>query len=86
MNDFEKFIFKFWFKNGTYIEKEVKFAEFSKEDVETFVSGTEDAIEKIRRCLRDGADGETHINNMIVRCSELIAFDLIPIKNKESEE
>lgn len=83
-----KLIFKFWFQNGTYIEKEVIFDEdTSKEDIENFNAALPKLISSVKSCFKDGVKGEFNINNLIVRCSELIAFDIIPItEEKEGGE
>jgi len=75
-----KIIFKFWFKNGTYIEKEVVFDEsVSQEEVEDFGKNLPKSREEVAKSFKENLNGELHINNMIIRCSELIAFDIIPI-------
>ena len=81
-----KLIFKFWFQNGTYIEKEVVLSEedMTKEEIEAFNSALSKLIGSIKTCFKEGVEGEFNINNLIVRCSELIAFDIIPIV-EESE-
>ena len=81
-----KLIFKFWFQNGTYIEKEVVLNEedMTKEEIEAFNAALPKLISSVKTCFKEGIKGEFNINNLIVRCSELIAFDIIPIV-KESE-
>lgn len=87
MDNYKKLIFKLWFKNGTYIEKELEFDEDASEEI---IRGFEKGIQKmnnvIKTCFKEDMRAELNINNMIVRCSELIAFDIIPIMNKESED
>lgn len=81
-----KLIFKFWFQNGTYIEKEVVINEkdITKEEIDAFNAVLPKLISSIKTCFKDGVKGEFNINNLIVRCSELIAFDIVPIV-EESE-
>ena len=81
-----KLIFKFWFQNGTCIEKEVVLNEedITKEEIEDFNASLPKLIRSVKTCFKEGINGELNINNLIVRCSELIAFDIIPIV-KESE-
>lgn len=80
-----KLIFKFWFQNGTYIEKEIVLDEDAqKEDVEKLSSAMQKIISSVKECFKEKYDGSVSVNNLIVRCSELIAFDIIPI-TEESE-
>lgn len=80
-----KLIFKFWFRNGTYIEKEVKFDEDTpEEDIEAFNKALPGLFSSVKKCFRNSVEAEFNINNLIVKCSELIAFDIIPI-TEESE-
>lgn len=80
-----KLIFKLWFQNGTYIEKEVMFDEdMPKEGIENFNAALPKLINSVKTCFKYGVKGEFNINNLIVRCSEPIAFDIIPI-TEESE-
>lgn len=75
-----KLIFKFWFKNGTYIEKEVVFDENTpQEDAEDFIKGIPRLKEIAEKSFTEDLNADLRINNMIVRCSELIALDIIPI-------
>lgn len=87
MEDYGKLIFKLWFKNGTYIEKEVVIDENTpKEDIDKFIDGLPKLNKTVSEAFRQDINAEVSINNLIVRCSELIAFDIIPIIEKESEE
>lgn len=81
-----KLIFKFWFQNGTYIEKEMALNEedMTKEEIEAFNAALPKLISSVETCFKEGIKGELNISNLIVRCSELIAFDIIPIV-EESE-
>ncbi len=84
MTETSKIIFKFWFKNGTYIEKEVIFDEStSQEDVENFEAILFKLKNTIKEVFKDDLNGNIKINNMIVRCSELIAFDIIQIVEEQ---
>ena len=79
-----KLIFKFWFKNGTYIEKEVVFDENTpQEEAEDFIKGIPKLKETTERSFAENLDADLRINNMIIRCSELIAFDIIPIVEEQ---
>ncbi len=79
-----KLIFKFWFKNGTYIEKEVVLDEKTpQEEIENFGENLPKSIADVRKTFKENVNGELHINNLTVRCSELIAFDIIPVVEEQ---
>lgn len=80
MTEIRKLIFKFWFKNGTCIEKESLLDDCSKEEKEEIISGIPKIIEVVRKAFKENLNGELHIENFVIRYSELIAFDIIPIE------
>ncbi len=80
-----KLIFKFWFKNGTYIEKEMVIDEnTSQKEVEGLNKNLPKLKETIKKALSEESDASIIINNMAIRCSELIAFDIIPIVEEQT--
>lgn len=84
MTENGKIIFKFWFRNGTYIEKEVVFDESTpQEDVENFGAHLPKLEDTVKKAFKEDLNGNLNINNMIVRCSELIAFDIIPVVEEQ---
>lgn len=75
-----KLIFKFWFKNGAYIEKEMVLDEnTSKEEIEGLNKNLPRLKEMVAKSFRGNLNADLNINNLTVRCSELIAFDIMPI-------
>jgi uncharacterized protein YbbC (DUF1343 family) len=80
-----KVIFKFWFKNGSYIEKEVAINEsVSDEEKIKFVKASHEIQNCIKECFKDTDNhGQVTIEGMVIRVDDLIAFDMIPIDEKE---
>lgn len=79
-----KLIFKFWFKNGTYIEKEMVLDEnTSKEEIEGLNENLPRLKEIVAKSFRENLNADLNINNLTVRCSKLIAFDIILIVEEQ---
>lgn len=74
------FIFKLWFKSGTYIEKEVSFDENTpQKEIENLDKGIEVLISTANKAFKENISASLNINSLYVRVDELIAIDVVPI-------
>ena len=71
----KKYLFKIWFKNGTYIEKEKVF----DEEPDKLEEGFAEIKELVINAFRKNSDGYLSFDYMVIRISELIAIDIVPI-------
>jgi hypothetical protein len=65
-------VYKFWFRNGTYIEKRVHITE---DNVEKFTP-IEKIMDTLEEAFRENLDGHIGISQFVVRVSDVIAFDI----------
>ena len=74
------FIFKLWFKNGTYIEKEVSFDENTpQKEIKNLSKGIETLLSTANKAFKENISASLIINSLYVRVDELIAVDVVPI-------
>lgn len=81
----EKIIFKFWFRNGAYIEREVIIDDsFSTEDKIELAKNCSKIQDIVKESFREKTlnfGAQITVGGMTVRVDELIAFDMIPVED-----
>ncbi len=72
----DKILFKMWFINGTYIEKESVLDESRAVEV---LENLKQIKYSVQTAFDKKLNGNLYIDGLIIRLSELIAIDIIPI-------
>lgn len=75
---------KMWFKNGTYIEKNLEIKEkMSTKEAEQLISAISKVQNTVKESFIEDINAQVTIQGMTVRVSELIAFDFDFPEEKE---